>query len=495
MANVTNLRNGSTGSEVKKLQQALIDAGYDVGKSGADGVLGNNTEAAIRKYQKDNGLTVDGIAGKNTQGLLYGTNTSKTGSNTGGTNAAKTTGTNAGSTNKTNTTKASDVSDTALATTVTSPAGFTYGDFSYAAFDPTADATIQQANTLLNQNLANKPGSYTPVWQDEADAYLSQYQNREDFSYDFNTDALYNMYKDQYIQQGQMAMMDTMGQAAAMTGGYGNSYAQTAGQQAYNQQLGQLNEIMPELYSMAYDRYNQEGQDLLTQYSLYMDRENQEYSKYQDTLNNWYRENALLTDNYNTAYKRAYDKYLLGYNTALDEYNTDRSEEFTKWQTQQNQEFTASENEKDRLHSASENEKSREFTASENDKDRQHTATENEKSRNFTADENSKNRNADLTAASIKAAGELKNTMPRADQELYRKDADRAVAEGKGIDALYEIGETLENEGYSEDFIEKWIASEIKRLFPVEQQISGGIISGIGSAISGALGTMYSQLK
>ena len=70
-----------------------------------------------------------------------------------------------------------------------------------------------------------------------------------------NSDALYQQYRDLYTQQGQMAMMDTMGQAAAMTGGYGNSYAQTAGQQMYNQYLGKLNEVVPELYQQAYNRY------------------------------------------------------------------------------------------------------------------------------------------------------------------------------------------------------------------------------------------------
>jgi hypothetical protein len=103
-----------------------------------------------------------------------------------------------------------------------------------------------------------------------------------------------------------------MGQAAAMTGGYGNSYAQTVGQQAYNQQLSQLNNIMPNLYSMAYDRYNQEGKEMLNMYDLYMNRESLAYNQYQDSVSNWYRENSLLTDNYNTAYNRAYDNYLLG---------------------------------------------------------------------------------------------------------------------------------------------------------------------------------------
>jgi hypothetical protein len=221
---------------------------------------------------------------------------------------------------------------------VTSPAGFTYGDFSY---DPYAKSDIVlEAEALLQQWQANKPGSYTPVWQDEADSYLNQFQNRDPFSYNMNADALYNQYKDAYIQQGRMAMMDTMGQAAAMTGGYGNSYAQTVGQQAYNQQLNQLSEIVPELYQMAYDRYGKEGQEMLDMYNLYMNREAQEYGRHQDTVDNWYREMSRLTDNANTLYERDYNDYLRRYDTALNEYNTDRSEAFDQWQTMQSQEFT-----------------------------------------------------------------------------------------------------------------------------------------------------------
>lgn len=49
-------------STIKKVQQALNDLGYDCGK--ADGVCGKKTKAALKKYQKDNGLTVDGKIGK-----------------------------------------------------------------------------------------------------------------------------------------------------------------------------------------------------------------------------------------------------------------------------------------------------------------------------------------------------------------------------------------------------------------------------------------------
>ena len=64
---------GCRGDAVKKLQQALIDAGYKSYVRSADGIYGQWTYDAVRAYQKDVGLSVDGIAGKNTQNKLYGT--------------------------------------------------------------------------------------------------------------------------------------------------------------------------------------------------------------------------------------------------------------------------------------------------------------------------------------------------------------------------------------------------------------------------------------
>ena len=62
MANYSTLQMGSSGQDVEKLQNALINAGYDL-EGGADGVFGSKTDAALREYQKANGLTVDGVAG------------------------------------------------------------------------------------------------------------------------------------------------------------------------------------------------------------------------------------------------------------------------------------------------------------------------------------------------------------------------------------------------------------------------------------------------
>ena len=54
------------GSRCKELQTKLIKLGYNCGSTGADGIFGEATYNAVKKFQKDHGLTVDGLAGKDT---------------------------------------------------------------------------------------------------------------------------------------------------------------------------------------------------------------------------------------------------------------------------------------------------------------------------------------------------------------------------------------------------------------------------------------------
>lgn len=68
-ASTTTLKNGSTGADVKKLQQRLIELGYL--KGSADGDFGDATETAVKAFQLQNGLTVDGKAGAKTLEKLY----------------------------------------------------------------------------------------------------------------------------------------------------------------------------------------------------------------------------------------------------------------------------------------------------------------------------------------------------------------------------------------------------------------------------------------
>ena len=175
--------------------------------------------------------------------------------------------------------------------------------FNYKPYQPSEAVT--QAQTMLQQQVGAKPGPYTSQWEGQLNTIMDRINNRQPFKYDLNGDALYNQYKNQYVQQGRMAMMDTMGQAAALTGGYGNSYAQGVGQQAYQGYLQQLNDRIPELYQLALDQYDREGQDLYNRYGLISDRENTDYGRYQDGYNAWLNERDYLAGRYDA--ERDYD--------------------------------------------------------------------------------------------------------------------------------------------------------------------------------------------
>ena len=102
----------------------------------------------------------------------------------------------------------------------------------------------------------------------EVEALYQAIMGRQPFSYRAADDPLYRSYADRYVQNGRLAMRDTMGSAAALTGGYGSSYAQAVGQQQFDEYLRQLGEALPELYGMAYQRYADEGEALRGQYEL-----------------------------------------------------------------------------------------------------------------------------------------------------------------------------------------------------------------------------------
>ena len=165
---------------------------------------------------------------------------------------------------------------------------------------------------LLNENVFNaalaagqqqKP-TYAGTFDQQLSDLYDQISTRPQFSYDVNADPLYQQYKDRYIQQGKLAMKDTMGQAAALTGGYGNTYGQQVGQQAYDAYLQNLSAVIPELYGMAYDKYKDEGDDLLKMYGLVGEQRDTEYGRYRDALGDWENERAFQTQRENEEYNR-----------------------------------------------------------------------------------------------------------------------------------------------------------------------------------------------
>lgn len=94
------------------------------------------------------------------------------------------------------------------------------------------------------------------------------------FEYNEQEDPVYQAYKKQYTRGAQRSMNDTLGAAAARTGGMASSYATQAAQQAYDNQMQGLSDKLPELYDSAYNRW-------LTEYNLQQAAEQQAYEREQ----------------------------------------------------------------------------------------------------------------------------------------------------------------------------------------------------------------------
>lgn len=248
----TELRKGAAGNDVKALQNALSKQGYQAGSSG---VYDDQTLAAVKRYQQKTGQTVSGNADDATLRSLYGTPSAKY------------------------------------------EGGYIPG------------AHVNSAEQYLKMLQSQKPGDYSGKYTQQAEALLGQIISRKPFSYDANSDPLYQIYRDRYIMGGQRAMENAMGQAAQLTGGYGNTYAQTVGQQQYQQYMEGLNDKVPELAQQAYTRYQGEGDRLRQSYQLLQSADDAAYGRWADGYNRWSNETQQAQSAYESAYDRDYSRY------------------------------------------------------------------------------------------------------------------------------------------------------------------------------------------
>jgi len=130
--------------------------------------------------------------------------------------------------------------------------------------------------------LAAAPGAYQSPYAAAMQQTMNGLLNPTPFRYDVNADGLYQQIKDNYVKQGRQAMMDTQGQSAALTGGYGNSYGAMAGQQAYQESLGNLAGMIPELQQIAWQQYQQGQDDQRNNLEAMSKLDAQEYARWAD---------------------------------------------------------------------------------------------------------------------------------------------------------------------------------------------------------------------
>lgn len=331
---------GAQGEDIADLQSLL---GID-----ATGVYDEGTQAAVTQYQQNNGLTVDGVVGDETLNSILGS-----GANMSAPQQPQQQAQQPAAQPLTGVQDVTGVTSNVQGVMPNAPAqnaqlAQRVVDMSAITLPGISDATRQALSDLINngyrpsQNveaalkdlndaIEKQPADFKSKWSGQIEAIMDKIINRDKFSYDFSTDPTYNLYKDIYQRQGRMAMMDTIGQSSALTGGYGNTWAQSAGQQAYNASLENLNRVIPELQQQAFNQYTAEGQQMRDAYGMMGDQRAQEMSEYQQAYNRWAADRDFAQSAYMNERNLDYDQYgnQLSYlqNIASQEhaqYNTDR---------------------------------------------------------------------------------------------------------------------------------------------------------------------------
>ena len=162
----------------------------------------------------------------------------------------------------------------------------------------------------LNKLEKNAPGEFQSQYSSDIQNIINSIKNREQFKTDdvFQSD-LYTTMREQAIKNGQKSMRDTMGSAQAATGGYGSSYAQAAGQQAYDNALANFNNTTLDIYDRVYNQYLQEGQELYNQLNMYNNQDAIDYNRYRDTVADYQADRNYYAGRYDSSWSQDMSQY------------------------------------------------------------------------------------------------------------------------------------------------------------------------------------------
>ncbi len=297
----STIKYGSTGDDVKKLQEELNKYGYGLD---TDGIFGIKTQSAVKDYQKNNGLSVDGIVGANTWGKL---------------NASTQT-----------------ISSNTQQTSGNSSSSFSQSVQLSERPEYVKGQAVLDAENKVKDWENNAPSNYESKYSQQIESILNDILNREKFEYNLNADPLYHQYRELYTENGKKAMMDTVADASALTGGYGNTYAVNTGTEAYHEYLSNLNSVALDLRDRAYETYKDEGDKLFDDISVLRSLDGDDYKKYLDELNRYYKDGDYLIESLANMTDAEFDAFL----ATVDAWESDRDFNFKEYMdTLDRQEF------------------------------------------------------------------------------------------------------------------------------------------------------------
>ena len=178
----------------------------------------------------------------------------------------------------------------------------------------------QQADKYAQAYQSGINSGYNSSYADSINKLADKYVNNE-FDYDVNSDSTYQSYSDKYKREGAKAQENSQGAYATNTGGYTNSYAQTAGLRTYGEYMDELAEKIPSLRSEKLQSWQQEQENTLNQISMLQGLDDTQYQRFRDNLQ----------DNYD--FMNYYEnKYSTSKGLDMSEFQN----ELAKWQTRTN---------------------------------------------------------------------------------------------------------------------------------------------------------------
>ena len=183
---------------------------------------------------------------------------------------------------------------------------------------------------------------YKGQYQGKIDDLLNEIQNREEFTYNPASDPTYQAYSEKYRNEGNRAVQNVLGSAAAMNGGQLSSYGLTAAQQAQNAYAAEMSNVLPQLQQMAYEMYQDEGNAMYQNLSALMNQDDRAYGRYLDEGNALYQNLSALMNQDDREYGRYLDELSIDQsilstlmeqnNVDYNRHQNDYTNELNQWQ-------------------------------------------------------------------------------------------------------------------------------------------------------------------
>lgn len=194
--------------------------------------------------------------------------------------------------------------------------------------DPLGPSSFQQS-TAPSFNWDTPKPDYSSRYDETIQNMIKDMLERPEFSYDPDSDVVWQSYQKAYGREGDRATQNALGAAAAASGGMPSSYATTAAAQAGNYYAAQAADKIPELFDAAYNRYVNEFNMDLSKLGVVQGQEGTDYNRYLDQLNQWNTDRNFAYNQFAGDRSQWNADREFAYNQLIDEINS---------QTQQRQE-------------------------------------------------------------------------------------------------------------------------------------------------------------